>query len=202
MKTLDEPKGFTLIELLTVIAIVGVLAAILIPTITTVRTNANIAVSRTTLSQYVSAILAFKGEYGYFPFIDQLDDDEALDLNDETKSTLFIETLSGRDAKNYSKVAAGGNRRMIEFYEFAESEFHLAGSDLKRDRLADRFNNTHIVFVIDKNGDGVLEVPNPDATGSDDDDEDEEDDSTIKIRSKVTAYVKANEDGPAYYLYD
>ncbi len=61
-------KGFTLIELLMVIAIIGILAGILIPTVGAVKKQANIAASKSQLSGYVSAISMFKTEYSYFPF--------------------------------------------------------------------------------------------------------------------------------------
>lgn len=62
-------SGFTLIELLMVIAIIGILAGILIPTVGAVRKQANIAASKAQLSSYVNAIQLFKGEYNYYPFI-------------------------------------------------------------------------------------------------------------------------------------
>ena len=62
-------SAFTLIELLMVIAIIGILAGILIPTVGAVRTQANLAASRAQLSNYVNAIQMFKGEYGFLPFV-------------------------------------------------------------------------------------------------------------------------------------
>ena len=70
MKKNKKISGFTLIELLMVIAIIGILAGILIPTVGAVRTQANLAASKAQLSNYVTAITMFKGEYGYYPFSD------------------------------------------------------------------------------------------------------------------------------------
>ena len=193
MNNTENKKAFTLIELLTVIAIIGILAAILIPAVKGVATNANIAASKATLSQYVNAVQSFKGEYSYLPFGDQLVD-ERLELSNKAKSKLFIETLSARDTSTYTTVAEGGNRRRIQFYEFSENEFYIGASDdAERDQLADRFNNTNIVIMIDSNGDGELEVPDP-----------ENPNSKIKIRATITAYVEADTDldAPAYFLYE
>ena len=60
-----------------VIAIIGILAGILIPTIGAVRQQANIAASKAQLSAYVNAIQMFKGEYGYLPFVSGKSDKES-----------------------------------------------------------------------------------------------------------------------------
>lgn len=54
--------AFTLVELLTVVAIIGVLAAILIPTVGTVRRKAASAKSLANLKQFGSAYMAFTGD--------------------------------------------------------------------------------------------------------------------------------------------
>src|SRR5438270_9643891 len=59
--------AFTLIELLAVIAIIGILAAILIPTTGTAQVAAKKAKTRSQFAQWGAAIEAFRQEYGYYP---------------------------------------------------------------------------------------------------------------------------------------
>jgi len=185
MKNNKKTLGFTLIELLMVIAIIGILAGILIPTVGAVRKQANVAASKAQLSNYVTAITMFKGEYGYYPFPDAQADDGA-DVN--SLSADFIETLSGRNSSGVA-IATGGNRRSIGFHSFSESEFLLDDSDVVKEPLeiSDRFNNTQIFIAIDGDGDGEVSVP-----------------GNTKLRSPVTAYVvrDTTTDAPAYSLYD
>lgn len=68
MKTKNTSvHAFTLVELLTVIAIIGVLAAILIPVIGKVRSSARDAVCLSNLRQIGTAITLYTSEHPYFP---------------------------------------------------------------------------------------------------------------------------------------
>jgi prepilin-type N-terminal cleavage/methylation domain-containing protein len=195
MKTHSARKGFTLIELLTVIAIIGVLAGIIIPAVGAVRKQANVAASRAQLSNYVTAIQLFKGEYGYFPFVSG-SSDEVLDLSQVSDSREFIRTLSGRDPLSGNPISEGGNRRQIAFHSFSESEF-LRENDgsVSEDQLADRFSNTEIKIMIDGDGDGRLD-PSPQGR--------EPRAPANDLRTDVTAWVEADTsiDAPGYALWD
>ena len=190
----ETTQAFTLIELLMVIAIIGILAGILIPTVGAVRKQANVAASKSQLSNYVTAIQMFKGEYGFFPFVDSAStDSETFALNTTGKCTEFIQTLSGRepDGGVIDTITARsiGNRKKIAFHSFSESEFFINDSDVvSLDQISDRFNNIEIFIELDADGDGFVD-PDP---------------ATQTIRTAVTAYVEEDEDlgAPAYTLWD
>ena len=59
--------AFTLIELLTVIAVIGILAAILIPVVGGARRSAMAAKSRYEFTQLANACQSFKADYGWWP---------------------------------------------------------------------------------------------------------------------------------------
>lgn len=189
----SKVNGFTLIELLMVIAIIGILAGILIPSVGAVRRQANVAASKSQLSSYVNAIQMFKSEYGYFPFISG-SSDETVDLS--SQSSEFIETLSGRDPTTGDRVTGGVNRRTIAFHSFSESEFYLEDSgDTSNTQLADRFNNRNIFIEIDGDGDGRVD---PSTTGS------EPQEPENPLRTNATAWVEPDDEvgGPGYSLWD
>jgi type IV pilus assembly protein PilA len=64
---LKNKKGFTLVEMLVVIAIIGILMALLFPVFTTVLKKAKIAKAKTEISQIEQAWKAFVMDYKEFP---------------------------------------------------------------------------------------------------------------------------------------
>ena len=59
--------GFTLVELLVVIAIIGILAGILLPTLSAVKTRAKVANARTEMQGLATAIKSYEGDYNRYP---------------------------------------------------------------------------------------------------------------------------------------
>ena len=158
-KTLrPRSRAFTLIELLTVIAVIGILASILIPTVGAARKAANKAKTKAQFAGWANAIQNFKSTYGYYP--DFLDEAGAFNL--EGNSREFVETLSGRTMANANGTGGGdvtregGNRRAAPFYSFAEGEFDIDDAT----QLVDAFGNPDINILVDEDGDGTISVTN------------------------------------------
>ena len=144
--------GFTLVELLTVIAIIGLLAGILIPTVGGALDTANRAKTRTQISQLKTAIDLFHSNYHYYPLSYELDDrdtdvrirgDVRGDVEDYISLPLTAQTLR-------LKRDVSLNPKGIPFYEFAESEFN------ERGHYIDAFGNTEFHILLDGDGDKAI----------------------------------------------
>lgn len=101
----SRQRGFTLIELLTVIAVIGMLAAILIPAAGKVRERANSAKSVSNLRQFGIAINAYttdnKGRYPV-TYGQQVENGPTLLWHHEIASYMSMDkTPSGADAQGY-----------------------------------------------------------------------------------------------------
>lgn len=153
---LRRRAGFTLIELLTVIAVIAILAAILIPVSGVVRRSAAESKTKSQFAQYSTAYLAFKADYGFLPSMGESDAEFALKGHNDT----FIEILTGRTqtggALTSSGYAGKANRRGTRYYTFNSSEFAPA-DDTYAGEIVDGFGNPNIFVVIDRDRDGFID---------------------------------------------
>ena len=145
---LPRRAGFTLVELLTVIAVIGLLAGILIPTTTSARIAAKRAKTRVQFGQWAGAMEQFRQEYGYYPAIDGGSGGKV--RPDFFAGALTGQTLDGSGVATAEHLA--GNFRQLRFYSVGEGELTEA-----RTELTDGFGNTDIAVICDKNGDGKID---------------------------------------------
>jgi len=159
-----------LIELMTVIAIIGILAAVLMPTVASVRTSASRSKTRVQFSQWASAIEGFRHEYGYYPAFDPTNNVNGGATTSAGDMHRFHDTLAGKRRDGTALPAANAdatadppppesqNVHGIQFLQFTEQEvFSAAFSDpARRNLLHDAFENTDIAVLVDKNLDGVI----------------------------------------------
>ena len=94
--------AFTLVEMLVVIAIIGILAAMLLPVLVSVRNSANKMKAKTEMSQLVTAITAYDADYSRFPVSPQAQAAASAAGGDFTYGGTFI---GGVVANGYSYEA-------------------------------------------------------------------------------------------------
>lgn len=171
----DRCRAFTLIELLTVIAILGILAAILVPTVGSARTAAMKAKTRSQFSQWATAFENFKQEYGTYPQFFTNGTQKLVNQGATTQASgnhLFHDLLAGvhRDGSALTGAttgnpvpALGQNTRRIRFYSFTDSDLVTQGdvasgynTAQQLNFIRDGFRNTSIAVVTDTNLDGVI----------------------------------------------
>jgi prepilin-type N-terminal cleavage/methylation domain-containing protein len=168
--------GFTLVELLTVVAIIAILAAILVPTTSSARTAAKKAKTRAQFAQWGAAIESFRQEYGYYPTF-ETSGAGANKVNGNTAGGTnltavhrFYETMVGtrRNGTALPNTLTGNppppqaqNVRRIQFVTFTDGDMvPVSTTDpsllTRRGLLRDAFDNTDIAVLVDRNLDGAI----------------------------------------------
>ena len=146
-------SAFTLLELLCVIAVIGILAALIFPSVGAARRSANKAKVKVQFSQWVAATEAFRGEYGYYPAFDP---SNLVNGGVTSADHLFHDLLAARrrdgTALPVASAAAQQNRKLISFYAFSDAELTPGGL------VRDAFDDTAIAVLVDKDLDGVIKA--------------------------------------------
>lgn len=139
-------RAFSLIELLTVIAIVAILLAIIVPTVGGARDSADRAATKARFDQWAAAMELYRQEYGYYPDIAP----NGLVDTDRFAAELTGRTLTGTSVQGN---ANWGNTKGLSFYALATGDLDESGEE-----LVDAFGNFEIAMRRDTNRDGRIDL--------------------------------------------
>lgn len=139
-------RAFSLIELLTVIAIVAILLAIIVPTVGGARDSADRAATKARFNQWAAAMELYRQEYGYYPDIAP----NGLVDTDRFAAELAGRTLTGTSVQGN---ANWGNTKGLSFYALATGDLDESGEE-----LVDAFGNFEIAMRRDTNRDGRIDL--------------------------------------------
>jgi prepilin-type N-terminal cleavage/methylation domain-containing protein len=158
-------SGFTLIELLVVVSIIGILAGIMFNSgLFAFLKSAEAKKTKSIFRAWVTQIYQYKETYKHFPpVLLQGKEGEPLEIGPEYEEEhdRFLAALKGRECKRSPKGAItwepldsfrDDNKRAREFHSFGEDEFGEDGY------LADAWGGSKIFLVVDRDGDGLIEL--------------------------------------------
>lgn len=95
--------GFTMLELLIVVAVIGILIAILMPATHGLRQKAKERERDATQDALAQAVRAFRTEYGYWPLSDLNETAATLTATNQVQQTVIKDYLLSNGSKNKNK---------------------------------------------------------------------------------------------------
>ena len=154
-----QPRAFTLLELLTVLAVIGVLLSLLLPTSEAARNAALRTQTKVRFAQWAAACELFRQEYGHYPEITR---DGRIDPERFAAALLGRRQLLGeRLSPEAGRSQLNGNLRRLSFLQLTPEEVTDDGSALR-----DAFGNTEIGLRVDWNADGLIDAADMPAGGA------------------------------------
>lgn len=158
-------RAFTLLELLIVIALIGILAALLFPAVGAARRGTQAARTRVQFAQWTAAIEAFRSEYGHYPAFDASGLVNGGAASSPSGEHLFHDVLAGRrrDGTTFSPEdaapgsAAVQNRKRLRFHAFAAGEITDA-ADPRPHLVRDASGATEVAVLVDRDLDGMIRI--------------------------------------------
>jgi len=171
MPNKKSSRGFTLIELLIVIAIIGILMALLFPAVGAAIDAARKTQAKNDVTQIATAVTAYETEYGYLPY-PPTDGPQSADKTYNADSNGIIGVLMGTGTAN--------NPRKIVFLEVANVANKNGKSGLNSDnKFVDPWKNVYQI-ALDYDYDNSLAVTYGSDTGASN--------TTVNLRKKVAVF--------------
>jgi len=147
-KHFEKSSGFTVIELITVLAVLAILLAIILPALGGARGLFTKLETKARFGRWSLGLAAYRAEYGRYPQLGA----SPVAINEVPGR--FVELMTGRGLEGgvaSEPIAVAQNPKGLAFMEFAQGEVAPDGS------LLDAAGGYEIEYLYDGDGDGFLD---------------------------------------------